>query len=146
MAREYPRFYKPPTPEEESAYGRMFAEVRARIRAERIRSRVFSGFAAVATGSLITITDTLISGPPDPRVAIGHFAAPLVVNVVAEIRAERAQRREITRVGEMAVEVKTVTTGLSDEIALLQHQLVAAQEENDGLREVIAGYESQNPE
>ncbi len=101
-----PRFYREPSSEDVETYGSFVADARARVRAERTSSRLFSAAMALTTGISITILEAATAGLQDYKKGLGNFVIPLVVNTVSEIRAERAQKRGLEHLGSAALGIK----------------------------------------
>lgn len=91
-----PRFYKEPTAEEINKYGLAVATARMRVRAEKISSRILSATLALLGGTAIYAVNVHNGTTVEEKVS--YFITPAAIQLLAEARTERVQRRELSQI------------------------------------------------
>jgi|GEM_PF-3955495 len=110
-SEQHSRFYKPPSPDEVEANGSIVADTRARIRAERRGSRLFSAAAAFTMGTLLNISEYLTVGSFDARDAVTNFAIPTLINTAMQLGREHTQKNELGHIRQMANGIRSQYEG-----------------------------------
>lgn len=87
------RFYEAPTEEAIEAEGTLIAEIRARIRARIVGSRVINSLVVLATGSLITTQEIMTNGYEKPLDLLTNYGFPAIFNGIAQMKIERSLRK-----------------------------------------------------
>lgn len=100
------RFYRPPTNQEAEEHGPIIAEMRQRIRARKLGSRVVSATVAVSMGTLNVIAQELfISEGANQKTVIASFGIPAVIQSFVQLRSERTLGNAVGDFTETATEV-----------------------------------------
>lgn len=122
--REHPRFfYRSPSEVEVERDGPIFAREKAIARANKINSRIFRASMALATGTLITLAELVVSGSVEATTTLSAYVTPILVNGISQLRTERVQRRSIARIGAIAVEARIDFDELAaDNVRLQAHR------------------------
>ena len=121
-----PRFYREPSDKSIQQYGPVVAEARMHMRGERISSRILSATLALLGGSALLMVNELYNGTSTQE-KISYFVTPLVIQLIAQARSERVQRRDLRHIEQVA---STIRAGVGE----LQAENQRLSQENEPLR------------